>query len=138
MDTKRTLALKMHIWLRRGFLFMVSPDSLGTACKLSGRNSTYRHVQISETSSPFSGFDRWLCYFRYLNERHWPHADLAGRQQGGSFVPIPEVAGVNQSPRRRGWTDRAALKRKCLGGLQIDYELALGCLHHRQVGGVGA
>jgi hypothetical protein len=30
---------------------MVSPDSLGTACPLSGRNSTYRLVQISETSS---------------------------------------------------------------------------------------
>jgi hypothetical protein len=30
---------------------MVSPDSLGTACPLSGRNSTYRSVQISETSS---------------------------------------------------------------------------------------
>jgi hypothetical protein len=30
---------------------MVSPDSLGTACPLSGRNSTYRPVQISDTSS---------------------------------------------------------------------------------------
>src|SRR5262245_53153139 len=30
---------------------MVSPDSLGTACPLSGRNSTYRLVQISGTSS---------------------------------------------------------------------------------------
>jgi hypothetical protein len=30
---------------------MVSPDSLGTACPPSGRNSTYRPVQISETSS---------------------------------------------------------------------------------------
>jgi hypothetical protein len=39
------------VWFRRGRLFMVSPDSLGTACPLSGRNSTYRPVQISETSS---------------------------------------------------------------------------------------
>ena len=39
------------MWFRRGRLFMVSPDSLGTACPLSGRNSTYRSVQISETSS---------------------------------------------------------------------------------------
>jgi hypothetical protein len=39
------------VWFRRGRLFMVSPDSLGTACPLSGRNSTYRSVQISETSS---------------------------------------------------------------------------------------
>jgi hypothetical protein len=35
------------VWFRRGRLFMVSPDSLGTACPLSGRNSTYRSVQIS-------------------------------------------------------------------------------------------
>jgi hypothetical protein len=39
------------VWFRRGRLFMVSPDSLGTACPLSGRNSTYRPVQISETTS---------------------------------------------------------------------------------------
>src|SRR5262245_34699337 len=32
---------------------MVSPDSLGTACPLSGRNSTYRLVQISGTSSEY-------------------------------------------------------------------------------------
>jgi len=30
---------------------MVSPDSLGTACPLSGRNSTYRPVQISGAGS---------------------------------------------------------------------------------------
>jgi hypothetical protein len=39
------------VWFRRGRLFMVSPDSLATACPLSGRNSTYRPVQISETTS---------------------------------------------------------------------------------------
>jgi hypothetical protein len=36
---------------RRGRLLIVSPDSLGTACPLSGRNSTYRPVQILEASS---------------------------------------------------------------------------------------
>jgi hypothetical protein len=30
---------------------MVSPDSMGTACPLSGRNSTYRPVQILQASS---------------------------------------------------------------------------------------
>src|SRR6266487_2511282 len=35
---------------------MVSPDSLGTACPLSGRNPTYRPVQISETSSKAQKF----------------------------------------------------------------------------------
>ena len=50
------------MWFRRGRLFMVSPDSLGTACPLSGRNSTYRSVQISETSSVFDGLT--LCVKR--------------------------------------------------------------------------
>ena len=39
------------MWPRRGRFLIVSPDSLGTACPLSGRNSTYRPVQISGTSS---------------------------------------------------------------------------------------
>jgi hypothetical protein len=51
MAASATFALKVGVWFRRGRLFMVSPDSLGTACPLSGRNSTYRPVQISETSS---------------------------------------------------------------------------------------
>ena len=46
-----TLALKAGVWFRRGRLCMVSPDSQATACLPSGRNSTYRPVQISETSS---------------------------------------------------------------------------------------
>src|SRR5271165_82066 len=51
MAASATFALKVAVWFRRGRLFMVSPDSLGKACPLSGRNSTYRSVQISETSS---------------------------------------------------------------------------------------
>src|SRR2546427_11565532 len=47
----RHRCFKAGVWFRRSRLFMVSPDSLGTACPLSGRNSTYRPVQISETSS---------------------------------------------------------------------------------------
>jgi restriction system protein len=43
--------LKAGVWFRRGRLLIVSPDSLGTACPLSGRNSTYRPVQILEASS---------------------------------------------------------------------------------------
>src|SRR5208282_2524186 len=46
-----TFALKAGVWFRRGRLVIVSPDSLGTTCQLSGRNSTYRPVQISGTSS---------------------------------------------------------------------------------------
>ena len=36
---------------RRGRLLMVSPDSQAIACPLSGRNSTYRPVQISGAGS---------------------------------------------------------------------------------------
>jgi hypothetical protein len=46
-----TFALKAGVWFRRGRLLMVSPDSRDTACPLSGRNSTYRPVQISGTGS---------------------------------------------------------------------------------------
>src|ERR1700730_2404536 len=48
MAASATFALKEGVWFRRGRLLIVSPDSLGTACQLSGRNSTYRPVQILE------------------------------------------------------------------------------------------
>src|ERR1035437_4117694 len=51
MAASATLALKAGVWFRRGRLLMVSPDSRGTACPPSGRNSTYRPVQISGTGS---------------------------------------------------------------------------------------
>src|SRR5882757_4552928 len=53
MAASATLALKPGVWFRRGRLLIVSPDSLGTACPLSGRNSTYRLVQILEAGSHF-------------------------------------------------------------------------------------
>jgi hypothetical protein len=46
-----TFALKAGVWFRRGRLLIGSPDSLGTACPLSGKNSTYRPVQILEAGS---------------------------------------------------------------------------------------
>ncbi|HVT98534.1 MAG TPA: SDR family oxidoreductase [Acidobacteriaceae bacterium] len=51
MAASATLALKAGVWFRRRRLLIVSPDSLGTACPLSGRNSTYRPVQISAAGS---------------------------------------------------------------------------------------
>src|SRR5215210_7180126 len=51
MAASATFALKAGVWFRRGRRCMVSPDSLGTACPPSGRNSTYRPVQISGASS---------------------------------------------------------------------------------------
>src|SRR5258708_31797190 len=52
-----TFALKAGVWFRRVRLLIVSPDSRGTACPLSGRNSTYRPVQILEAGS----IDANLC-----------------------------------------------------------------------------
>ena len=54
---KRHLALKPGVWFRRGRLLIVSPDSMGTACPLSGRNSTYRLVQILEAGSDEEDFE---------------------------------------------------------------------------------
>src|SRR5271165_4684097 len=51
MAASATFALKAGVWFRRGRRCMVSPDSLGTACPPSGRNSTYRPVQILEAGS---------------------------------------------------------------------------------------
>src|SRR5450830_1208056 len=55
MAASATFALKAGVWFRRGRLLMVSPDSWGTACPPSGRNSTYRPVQISGTGSDLPG-----------------------------------------------------------------------------------
>src|SRR5881392_52156 len=51
MAASATFALKAGVWVRRVRLLIVSPDSRGTACPLSGRNSTYRPVQISGAGS---------------------------------------------------------------------------------------
>ena len=37
MAASATFALKADVWFPRGRLLIVSPDSLGTACPLSGR-----------------------------------------------------------------------------------------------------
>src|SRR5712671_2739532 len=51
MAAKATFALNAGVCFRRGRLVIDSPDSQRTACALSGRNSTYRPVQISGASS---------------------------------------------------------------------------------------
>jgi hypothetical protein len=51
MAASATFALKAGEWFRRGRLLIVSRDSRGTACPLSGRNSTYRPVQFLEAGS---------------------------------------------------------------------------------------
>src|SRR5438093_6335266 len=74
MAASATFALKAGVWFRRGRLVIVSPDSRATACPLSGRNSTYRPVQISETSStPRDVSSSWIL-------------NLFGSDAAGSYV----------------------------------------------------
>src|SRR5882757_5455140 len=61
-----TFALNAGVWFRRARLLIVSPDSSGTACPLSGRNSTYPPVQISGASSDFLCFNLSLISSRSL------------------------------------------------------------------------
>src|SRR5471032_3392113 len=76
MAASATFALKAGVWFRRGRLLMVSPDSRGTACPPSGRNSTYRPVQISGTSSVL------LCLANYADDkgRCWPSQERIAQQ----------------------------------------------------------
>jgi hypothetical protein len=80
-------------------LLIVSPDSLGTACPLSGRNSTYRPVQISAAGSRnvLAGNSGLLTYndggkrrkpLVYAIERDVPQNSI---QNTGSALPIHET-----------------------------------------------
>src|SRR5712675_753191 len=75
MADRATFALKAGVWFRRGRLLIVSPDSLGTACPLSGRNSTYRPVQILEASSTYRPAKKRLCQHHSLARYSRQHRD---------------------------------------------------------------
>jgi hypothetical protein len=70
-------------------LLIVSPDSTGTACPLSGRNSTYRPVQISG-----AGSDRAL---NSSNRKVW--VDLAQRWLDlAADIEAVEEGGIPSAP----------------------------------------
>src|SRR5437868_6517273 len=71
MAASATFALKAGVWFRRGRLVMGSPDSRGTACPLSGRNSTYRPVQISGAGSVYSAASAILVSTPGLVDMLW-------------------------------------------------------------------
>src|SRR5476651_1359668 len=82
MAASATFALKAGVWFRRGRLLIVSPDSRGTACPLSGRNSTYRPVQILEAGSicrtlsrarPLSNWGWLHCAARIISVKQFQH-----------------------------------------------------------------
>jgi hypothetical protein len=69
-------------------LLIISPDSTGTACPLSGRNSTYRPVQISEAGSashPAKHFHARLPWTKI-------------KQDEGTSPFIPAVKKINKLP----------------------------------------
>src|SRR5215472_5874884 len=79
MAASATFALKAGVWFRRGRLDMVSPDSQATACLPSGRNSTYRPVQISATGSHLgispSEFEGYISKMRAYRDKFLAHLD---------------------------------------------------------------
>src|SRR5665811_795861 len=80
MAASATFALKAGVWFRRGRLLMVTPDSRGTACPPSGRNSTYRPVQISGTGS-YSRRPKSLEGFRFGDGKTFADVVDAGQSQ---------------------------------------------------------
>src|SRR4029079_6219796 len=103
MAARATFALKAGGWFRRDRLFIVSPDSRGTACPLSGRNSTYRPVQILEAGSKFAL--HWALMVVPITKKRDYHIDLQpqkpGRDLGIAFASPPRPAILDR--------DRAAL-----------------------------
>src|SRR5262245_35100235 len=108
MAASATFAFKAGVWFRRGRLDMVSPDSQATACLPSGRNSTYRLVQISATGSlqPNSLTHEWvrqirqdcLPRIRYHDLRHARATHLL------SSGVHPKVASERLGPSKVGIT----------------------------------
>src|SRR3954451_7947117 len=90
MEARATLALKPGVWFRRGRLLIVSPDSLGTACPLSGRNSTYRLVQILEAASKLAAHYKSNpdVIFGLMNE---PHVQTAADWLGSANAAIAAI-----------------------------------------------
>src|SRR5680860_411718 len=90
MAASATFALKPGVWFRRGRLLMVSPDKMGTACPLSGRNSTYRPVQISGTGSNFGL--RWVKLdISTRSDTRIQHAPREPLEEQGPYLAIAAI-----------------------------------------------
>src|SRR5258708_18873783 len=90
MAASATFALKAGEWFRRGRLLMLSPDSRDTACTLSGRNSTYRPVQISGTGSQ-RGSHELLLLRGKINHRSPVVAETQTRLNDSSALPLINI-----------------------------------------------
>src|ERR1700692_3560791 len=93
MAASATFALNAGVWFRRGRLLMVSPDSAGTACPLSDRNSPYPPVQISWTSS--SALFTISLNNAVINSQSF--TDLASAEAffSNNLIGVPLLAGFN-------------------------------------------
>ena len=101
MAANATFALKAGVWFRRGRLLMVSPDSRGTACPPSGRNSTYRPVQISGTGSELNVMGRWLEITNIIQAYYQDQVNQAvGRNRGFRQSPERETKAALITSRR--------------------------------------
>src|SRR6202035_4401508 len=89
MAASATFALKAGEWFRRGRLLIVSPDSRGTACPLSGRNSTYRPVQFLEAGSNDGNAMQWKAGAALVGDMENDH--LSGRLS----LPRPTMPPTN-------------------------------------------
>ena len=119
------------MWFGRGRRCMVSPDSLGTACPPSGRNSTYRPVQILEAGSLFHAVDANGKLVDLATE--WK-TDYQALLAGKSLTPIQhleanaeavfENTGLSKLSAAQQAIDREDAQREfdaIAAAMQIDY-----------------
>jgi hypothetical protein len=76
---------------------MVSPDSQAIACPLSGRNSTYRPVQISGTGSVFIAST--IACSLVLTARAGVHAAAANVHSATTTAHVHTAATTTASPK---------------------------------------
>ena len=89
MAASATFALKAGVWFRRGRLFIVSPDSRGTACPLSGRNIGTEAV----ARAPADGYTLLL-----VSVANTVNATLYERLNFDFIRDITPVAGLIRGP----------------------------------------
>src|SRR5690349_7565997 len=94
MAASATLALNAGVWFRRGRLDMISPDSQATACLPSGRNSTYRPVQISGTSTDIGDQDTRVTSKELVQEVSQWKLEAKSEDNDRYFFHVKEVSNV--------------------------------------------
>src|SRR5450759_857039 len=122
MAASATFALKAGVWFRRGRLLMVSPGSRRTACPLSGRNSTYRPVQISGTGSKHGLTVKAVRYLTLVDNRKnslrledLPFSKRVGYIHENEFRVIYESTSIKKK------TFDVAIPLSCINRINVSY-----------------